>query len=349
MLCFFRLNFCSGSVDPTKAADLFNQEVSLTYRFSKYPYFCKFLGYDDEKFIILLKYYALGSLSSYMKNPQNAWSKRLVMDVALGVSRGIKYMHIAQIAHCDIKPENVLLEMDKGTNRLNAVLTDFGITRVLTAPTEMAVKHFKLLNIRGASFPYAAPEVLYAMKTRRKDGSRLDDTRSVKEFKAGDVYAFGGIVFDGLNRFVKCWESSQSVHYSAFRATQQQMNGSGNTSMFNCLLENLRTTGSQVTTSDTQLATQIKPQNMNRTPMFGSSPNLISQMPQSPAGNVFPRNISQLKQPTKVASAGNLQYMRGQSDERTRYETALVGVEPARPGKARPNSPTRQSRQTEFS
>jgi hypothetical protein len=68
------------------------------------------------------------------------WSTRY--SIALGVARGLAYLHEGcsrQIIHCDIKPENILLD-----EHMMAKLSDFGLSKVLQKD-----RSNKISNMRG--------------------------------------------------------------------------------------------------------------------------------------------------------------------------------------------------------
>jgi serine/threonine protein kinase len=73
-------------------------------------------------------------------------------------------------------------------------LTDFGITQVLSL--NLVVNGFNVANIRGLSYPYASPETF----KRQKAKSVLSD--SPETFKAGDVYAWGSILYELMSKQV---------------------------------------------------------------------------------------------------------------------------------------------------
>jgi serine/threonine protein kinase len=109
----------------------------------------------------------------------------------MNIAAAMKEIHSNQIAHCDMKPANVLLDVNN-QNEIIAVLADFGVCRILNA-NELAVQAFKSVNVNAASIAYASPEALLRLFTHKRE------TRP-QVWKAGDVYSFGVIVFELLSR-----------------------------------------------------------------------------------------------------------------------------------------------------
>ncbi|KAK3404255.1 hypothetical protein EUGRSUZ_K00565, partial [Eucalyptus grandis] len=102
-----------------------------------------------------------------------------VYKIALGVARGIKYLHREcdmQILHFDIKPHNILLDKD-----LTPKVSDFGLAR-LYSPDHNTVS---LTAARG-TLGYMAPELVY-----KNIGSI--------SYKA-DVYSFGKLLMEMASR-----------------------------------------------------------------------------------------------------------------------------------------------------
>jgi serine/threonine protein kinase len=72
------------------------------------------------------------------------------MQIAFGVARGLLYLHeecSSQIIHCDIKPQNILLD-----ESLNARISDFGLAKLLKTDQTKTTT-----GIRGTK-GYVAPE-----------------------------------------------------------------------------------------------------------------------------------------------------------------------------------------------
>ncbi|GLT82272.1 hypothetical protein SLE2022_006700 [Rubroshorea leprosula] len=90
-----------------------------------------------------------GSLASYLfKNSRPSWYKRT--EIAFGTARGLVYLHEEcsnQIIHCDIKPQNILLD-----DSFTARISDFGLAKLLEKNQTRT-----LTEIRGTR-GYVAPE-----------------------------------------------------------------------------------------------------------------------------------------------------------------------------------------------
>lgn len=153
----------------------------------RHKHIAKLLGWCDEP-EILMNIYPLGSLESVIKS-HYVNSKRLVFELSLDILRSIQFMHSKGVAHCDIKPANVLVE-ENTSGHLCAALTNFGISQVFTV-NALLVRDFKVVNLRGVSMVYAAPEVV--SRFRRRVDAKQEDAY------AGDVYSAGMTMFYTIN------------------------------------------------------------------------------------------------------------------------------------------------------
>ncbi|KAM3755125.1 hypothetical protein ACB098_02G016500 [Castanea mollissima] len=114
----------------------------------------RLLGYCNEHNHRLLVYELMqnGTLSNFLfgEGERPSWESRA--QIALGIGRGLLYLHEecdTQIIHCDIKPQNVLLD-----NNNTAKIADFGLAKLLM-PNQTRTN----TNVRG-TMGYIAPEWL---------------------------------------------------------------------------------------------------------------------------------------------------------------------------------------------
>lgn len=91
----------------------------------------KLLGFciEDNHFLLVYELMKNGALSDFLFKEEllPTWSHRTEM--AIGIARGLLYLHEecdSPIIHCDIKPQNVLLD-----SKYNAKISDFGLSKLL--------------------------------------------------------------------------------------------------------------------------------------------------------------------------------------------------------------------------
>lgn len=113
-------------------------------------------------------------------------------------------MHFKGVAHCDIKPANVLVDQ-KASGMHRCALTDFGISHLYSDKTDL-VKAFVVTNLRDTSILYAAPEVVVGYRNKRED--------TKESAYAGDVYSFGMVVYDVQTLQRAGWRYIIYVHLS---------------------------------------------------------------------------------------------------------------------------------------
>ncbi|CAO2837226.1 unnamed protein product [Amaranthus hypochondriacus] len=86
--------------------------------------FCK----ENEQRLLVYEYMGNGSLADYLFGDlKPSWIERV--QIAQGIAKGLLYLHeecSTQIIHCDIKPQNILLDQYQ-----NAHISDFGLAKLL--------------------------------------------------------------------------------------------------------------------------------------------------------------------------------------------------------------------------
>ncbi|KAJ3679754.1 hypothetical protein LUZ60_017765 [Juncus effusus] len=111
----------------------------------------RLLGFCNEEShrLVVYEFMSQGSLNDFLFfETRPNWNKRL--QVALGIARGLLYLHEecnTQIIHCDIKPQNVLLD-----ENLTPKISDFGLAKLLR--TDQTRTNTGIRGTKG----YVAPE-----------------------------------------------------------------------------------------------------------------------------------------------------------------------------------------------
>lgn len=140
----------------------------------------RLIGFCSEGRHRLLVYEFMknGSLDSFLFTTEAQSGKVLNWEyrfnTALGTARGITYLHEECrdcIVHCDIKPENILLD-----DNYNAKVSDFGLAKLVNPKDH---RHRTLTSVRGTR-GYLAPEWLANLPITSKS----------------DVYSYGMVLLE---------------------------------------------------------------------------------------------------------------------------------------------------------
>ncbi|XWS41082.1 hypothetical protein CRYUN_Cryun17cG0049800 [Craigia yunnanensis] len=133
----------------------------------------RLLGFCDEgqHRLLVYEFMSNGTLASFLFGISKPdWNKRV--QIAFGIARGLSYLHEecgTQIIHCDIKPQNILLD-----DSFTARISDFGLAKLL-----MNEQTRTLTAVRGTR-GYVAPEWFWNMPITVKV----------------DVYSFGVMLLE---------------------------------------------------------------------------------------------------------------------------------------------------------
>ncbi|XP_033135288.1 G-type lectin S-receptor-like serine/threonine-protein kinase SD2-5 isoform X2 [Brassica rapa] len=129
--------------------------------------------------LLVYEYLAKGSLERWIFKRRDGdilldWDTRF--NIAVGTAKGLAYLHEdcdARIIHCDIKPQNILLDDD-----FNAKVSDFGLAKLMTR--EQSHVFTTLRGTRG----YMAPEWITTYAISEKS----------------DVYSYGMVLVELIRR-----------------------------------------------------------------------------------------------------------------------------------------------------
>lgn len=90
----------------------------------------------------------------------NVSTKELKLSFMLDIMRGLEFMHFKKVAHCHMKPANILADQDE-KGRLFCALTDFGVSKMYSEIATL-VAAFKVVNMRGASIAFLRRKLSHA-------------------------------------------------------------------------------------------------------------------------------------------------------------------------------------------
>ncbi|XP_024360941.1 uncharacterized protein [Physcomitrium patens] len=165
----------------------FDQEMAAMQKLGHHPHVVHLLCYsktDDKCFLIMEKMDM--DLSQFLQEKKVKGNKLSVVEaivLMLNIAEGIRYIHSKQMAHCDLKPRNVLVnvEVDPLSKLLKACavkITDFGLTK-----TKNVGKTYTDQTWDTDTLWYVAPEVAKGKDNRSK--------RVKFNLMKADAYSFG--------------------------------------------------------------------------------------------------------------------------------------------------------------
>jgi TPR repeat protein len=140
-----------------------------------------------------MQYYALGNLSSYLKNNKVSLEKR--ESITKGILEGIAFLHKHKVVHRDLKPSNILVVDRKGI--IIPKITDFGLSK----QAEAVGKASRFTNsFAGGTLQYSSPEQLKGLPLKLNT----------------DLWSFGAIAYEILTEttlFVATSNSTASAEW----------------------------------------------------------------------------------------------------------------------------------------
>jgi serine/threonine protein kinase len=103
------------------------------------------------------------------------------------ICKAIQVMHSMGIAHTDLKLENIFVEYAPLADRYRCILADMGLCQIVDESI-VKIKAYKVTNLLGLTFHYAAPESLQRFRNRLVAISN--------KIYSVDIYAIAMIMFE---------------------------------------------------------------------------------------------------------------------------------------------------------
>jgi serine/threonine protein kinase len=122
--------------------------------------------------LLVYEYMEKGTLADNLSSNELDWGKRY--NIAMGTAKGLAYLHeecLEWILHCDIKPQNILVDYD-----YQPKVADFGLSKLLNRDDLDNSNFSRIRGTRG----YMAPEWVFNLQITSKV----------------DVYSYGVVVLE---------------------------------------------------------------------------------------------------------------------------------------------------------
>jgi len=133
------------------------------------------IGQDGRRYYIVMEYVEGWTLKELIRNHRQENNRPLhldrALDIAIQICAGVGYAHRANLVHCDVKSQNVLVTRDGRVK-----VTDFGIARAISE-----------ISLQEADFMWGTPQYFSPEQAAGEPAT-----------PASDVYSIGVIMFEML-------------------------------------------------------------------------------------------------------------------------------------------------------
>ena len=169
------------------------------YYFRGKPNIAQLVGFCDSPYQVLTDYYSLGSLAQALLLDSRVIEpcKLIAIQFSLQISGALEQMHQNGFSHSDIKALNVFVDRDRDRDHgdgLQCYLGDFGLAQILD-DTHLVVKSYRVLNRKGLTAAYAAPEMLKRFRGSGGENASEGDWKA-GDFLRADIHSLGVLLYE---------------------------------------------------------------------------------------------------------------------------------------------------------
>jgi serine/threonine protein kinase len=163
-----------------KGLDLFEDDGDIFFVMPRMQHNLEDLLLDDEKYSLMF-----------------------LLDIVIQVTAGLNYLHQNHIIHRDMKPSNILYDLDSN-GMASVVICDFGLSQDKTAKFKTDLSRFFGRGRRAGTMNYASPEQM-------RKGGRYD--------KRCDIYSLGRVIDELIGKkmnnnikFINTFQQDRQLH-----------------------------------------------------------------------------------------------------------------------------------------
>ena len=150
-------------IEDRVSRDSFRYEIAIMSMLPvNHPNIVKLIGYSDSPRCLVLKFYET-SLDKLLSQPNFERSQSNISHIVSDIAKGMKAIHEKEVVHFDLKPQNVLVDVQSDST-CNYVICDFGYANFVSDGKRQRVAGMKEPETMGMTIRYAAPEVSYSSR-----------------------------------------------------------------------------------------------------------------------------------------------------------------------------------------